>query len=316
MILPSPADRPLVKVEDLHHDHAGEQALRGISLSVPPGSLYGLVGADGAGKSTLFQILATLLPPRKGSVEVLGVDVSKGRPEIRSRIGYMPQRFSLYGDLSVRENLQFASDIVGLRGTAARSVFDELVSFSRLESAVERPARNLSGGMKQKLALCCALVRKPPLLLLDEPTVGVDPVTRVDFWDMLGRLRDSGTTILVSTPYMDEAERCQHVALVHKGRILAQGSPAALGSTLPGRLWRLHGPKALAVRVDACVPPPLLDLYPSGGDLRALAPRETSPEAVLQAVETGGLEISEIHSVEPTVEDVLLHALAHMEEPA
>lgn len=298
-----------VVLNDLHHDHAGERALRGISLSVVEGRLFGFVGADGAGKSTLFSILATLRVPQRGSLSLLGTDALADPSALRPRLGYMPQRFSLYADLSVRENLEFACDIVGLRGAAARAVRDELVSFSRLESALERPAGKLSGGMKQKLALCCALVRSPRLLLLDEPTVGVDPVTRVDFWEMLARLRDRGTTILVSTPYMDEADRCDEVALMHEGEILEQGSPAVLAARLPGDLWSLEGDRTLSVRHDAAPPAPLLALYSTGGTLRALAPLGTSPELVLAAVRSLGLDVARISPERPRVEDVLLRAL-------
>lgn len=298
-----------VAVEDLHHDHAGERALRGLTFSVFEGELFGIVGADGAGKSTLFSILATLLRPARGSVTLLGADALADPRALRLRIGYMPQRFSLYGDLSVRENLSFAADITGLRGAQARAVLGELLEFSRLGPAADRPAAKLSGGMKQKLALCCALVRKPPLLLLDEPTVGVDPVTRVDFWDMLARLRAQGTTILVSTPYMDEAGLCDRVALLHEGNILKQGTPAALGAALPGRLWRLHGDTTLFVSSGVPVPAPLLGLYPTGGDLRALAPDGLDREGVLGILRDAGIAATDAQPVAPTVEDVLMHAL-------
>lgn len=298
-----------VAVEDLHHDHAGERALRGLAFDVSEGELFGIVGADGAGKSTLFSILATLLRPARGSVSLLGTDALANPRALRLRIGYMPQRFSLYGDLSVRENLAFAADITGLRGSQARTILDELLEFSRLGPAADRPAAKLSGGMKQKLALCCALVRKPPLLLLDEPTVGVDPVTRVDFWEMLGGLRSRGTTILVSTPYMDEAGLCDRVALLHEGMILEQGTPAALGAALPGRLWRLRGDATLFVSSDTPVPAPLLGLYPTGGDLRALAPPDLDRAAMLGIVRDAGIAATDALVVAPTVEDVLMHAL-------
>lgn len=298
-----------VAVEDLHHDHAGERALQGLSFSVSEGELFGIVGADGAGKSTLFSILATLLRPDRGSVSLLGTDALADSRSLRLRIGYMPQRFSLYGDLSVRENLSFAADITGLRGSEARTALDELLEFSRLGPAADRPAAKLSGGMKQKLALCCALVRKPPLLLLDEPTVGVDPVTRVDFWEMLGGLRTRGTTILVSTPYMDEAGLCDRVALLHQGKILEQGTPASLGAALPGRLWKAHGETTLFVSSEASVPAPLLGLYPTGGDLRALAPADLDREEILGILRNAGIAATEALVVVPTVEDVLMHAL-------
>jgi ABC-2 type transport system ATP-binding protein len=296
-------------LEDLHHDHAGERALRGLSFEVAEGVLFGLIGADGAGKSTLFQILSTLLDPKQGKARVLGFDTVTESDKIRPLIGYMPQRFSLYQDLSVQENLEFAADIVGIAGKAAKPILDELIGFARLDSARTRPAGKLSGGMKQKLALCCALVRKPRLLLLDEPTVGVDPVTRRDFWDMLKLLKSQGTTTIVSTPYMDEASLCDEVALIHHGEILAKGSPAELGASLPGRLWKLHGATSLHVRTDAVPPAPLLSLYVTGGDLHALAPHECTTESVMASVSALGLPVSEAHPIDPTIEDVLMRFL-------
>ncbi|MEN9354338.1 MAG: hypothetical protein RL318_1663 [Fibrobacterota bacterium] len=298
-----------LSLEDLHHDHAGERALRSLSFDVPEGVLFGLIGADGAGKSTLFQILSTLLDPKQGKAKVLGFDTATESDKIRPFIGYMPQRFSLYQDLSVQENLEFAADIVGIAGKAAKPILDELIGFARLDGARTRPAGKLSGGMKQKLALCCALVRKPRLLLLDEPTVGVDPVTRRDFWDMLKLLKSQGTTTIVSTPYMDEASLCDEVALIHHGEILAKGSPAELGASLPGRLWKLHGATSLHVRTDAAPPAPLLSLYVTGGDLHALAPHECTTESVMASVATTGLPVTHAHPIEPTIEDVLMRFL-------
>lgn len=299
-----------LRIEDLHHDHAGEKALRGVTLSVPEGSLFGIVGADGAGKSTLFRVVATLLHPTAGSVRAFGVDALARPRELRGRIGYMPQRFSLYADLSVVENMRFAADIVGLRGREATAAIDGLVAFSRLESARDRAAGRLSGGMKQKLALSCALLRRPRLLLLDEPTVGVDPVTRVDFWQMLAKLRDEGTTVLVSTPYMDEADLCDRVALLHEGCRVAEGTPAELGASLPGRLWRIRGSRTLSVAADCAAPAPLLALYATGGDLHALAPFDAAPHAVLAAARSACADAEALEAVAPRIEDVLLHALS------
>lgn len=304
---------PAVLLEDLRHDHAGERALRGVTLSVEDGELFGLVGADGAGKSTIFRVLSTLLRPDAGRVEVLGLDALARAREIRPSLGYMPQRFSLYADLSVMENMRFSADIVGLSGTRARSEIQALLEFSRLGAAKDRAAGRLSGGMKQKLALCCSLLRRPRLLLLDEPTVGVDPVTRVDFWQMLARLRGEGTTIVVSTPYMDEADQCDRVALLHEGALLAEGSPERLGKELPGRLWRIHGEGTLTVRSDSAPPAPLFSLYSTGGDLHALAPLDMDGDAVLERVRAADIPGVFVSAIEPRVEDVLLHVLTTRE---
>src|SRR4051812_36299229 len=199
---------PAVSIRGLSKDHAGERALRGLSLDVPDPSLFGIIGADGAGKSTLMNILATLADPDSGTARILGRDLAEEFPSIRSDIGYMPQRFSLYQDLSVLENLDFFADIFGIAGQAKRDRMRELLAFAGLAEFTGRRAGQLSGGMKQKLALACTLVHRPRLLLLDEPTVGVDPVARRDFWTMLKALRRDGVTLMVSTPYMDEAALC------------------------------------------------------------------------------------------------------------
>ena len=298
-----------IQVRNLAHDHAGERALRGVSLQVPTGALFGIIGADGAGKSTLFRLLATLLPPQQGELELLGWDVRSEVRQIRATIGYMPQRFSLYPDLTVEENLRFAAEIMAIPRRELTTVLSELLEFSRLGPARDRRAGRLSGGMKQKLALCCAMVRKPRLLLLDEPTVGVDPVTRKDFWEMLAQLRDKGTTTVVSTPYMDEAELCDQVLLLHHGALVGQGTPEALCRSLPGMLWRISAPTSLHVSAFAAPPEPLLALYPTGGELHALAPRELPAEEVLARVRMFCPSADQIAPATVRVEDVLLHAL-------
>ena len=298
-----------IRVAGLAHDHAGERALRGIDLSVASGSLTGIIGADGAGKSTLFRILATLLKPSAGQAHILGLDLRTQAQAIRSKLGYMPQRFSLYPDLSVLENLRFYAEIVAVPRKQVPALMEELLEFSRLGPVMHRQAGKLSGGMKQKLALSCAMVRKPPILLLDEPTVGVDPVTRRDFWDMLKTLRNQGTTALVSTPYMDEAELCDQVMLLHHGHVVGSGTPQALCASLPGTLWKLTGPGSQHVDVDCLVPEPLTSLYVSGGELRALCPSEVNAESVLAAARQLSPELTHCEPTTPHVEDVLLHAL-------
>ena len=199
------------------------QALHGVSLSVGEGELFGLIGPDGAGKTTLFRLLTTLLLPDEGSATVCGLDLVKDYRLIRQQVGYMPGRFSLYPDLSVEENLQFFASIFG---TSIEENYNLVAPiYSQIEPFRKRKAGKLSGGMKQKLALSCALIHKPRVLFLDEPTTGVDVVSRVEFWDMLQNLRQQGITILVSTPYMDEAQRCTRVALISGGTILGVDTP-------------------------------------------------------------------------------------------
>lgn len=200
------------------------QALRGVNLSVQEGELFGLIGPDGAGKTTMFRLLTTLLLPDEGSATVCGFDLVKDYRLIRQQVGYMPGRFSLYTDLSVEENLQFFASLFGTTVEENYSLVAPI--YSQIEPFRKRKAGKLSGGMKQKLALSCALIHKPRVLFLDEPTTGVDVVSRVEFWDMLQDLRRQGITILVSTPYMDEAQRCSRVALISGGSILGVDTPA------------------------------------------------------------------------------------------
>jgi ABC-2 type transport system ATP-binding protein len=216
----------VVQVNGLVKRFAEKEALRGLSFSVRSGELFGFIGPDGAGKSTLFRILTTLLLPDAGSARVLGQDVVAELWALRRRLGYMPGRFSLYPDLSVRENLRFFASVFG---TSIEREYENIAPiYSPLEPFNERRADALSGGMKQKLALCCALVHRPDILFLDEPTTGVDAMSRREFWELLHKLRQTGLTILVSTPYMDEADRCDRVALMQQGRILGIDTPEAI----------------------------------------------------------------------------------------
>jgi drug efflux transport system ATP-binding protein len=203
-------------------------ALEGLTLSVAPGELFGLVGSDGAGKTTTLRLLAGILDPSGGEVTVLGSPFPDGAGTVRGEIGYMSQRFGLYQDLTVAENIAFFADVFGVSGRERRERSERLLAFSGLAPFTTRPAGKLSGGMKQKLGLCCALIHKPKLLLLDEPTNGVDPVSRRDFWRILRELHTEGVTIVVATAYLDEAERCDRVGLIHQGRLLACGTPAEL----------------------------------------------------------------------------------------
>ena len=214
------------------------QALNDISFEVNESEIFGFIGPDGAGKTTLFRIIATLLLPNEGEMKVLGLDAAKGFKELRSNIGYMPGRFSLYQDLSVEENLNFYATVFG---TTVKENYD-LISdiYSHIEPFKKRLAGKLSGGMKQKLALSCALIHKPRLLVLDEPTTGVDAVSRSEFWSMLAKLRKYNITIIVSTPYMDEAMKCDRVALIQNGRILSIDTPQKIREGFRKRLYRIR----------------------------------------------------------------------------
>lgn len=202
------------------------QALHPFSLDIEEGEIFGLLGPDGAGKTTLFRILTTLMLPDSGTATVGGYDIRKDMKKIRESVGYMPGRFSLYQDLSVEENLRFFATLFNTTLEAHYDFIKDI--YTHIEPFKRRKAGNLSGGMKQKLALCCALIHKPRILFLDEPTTGVDPVSRKEFWDMLKRLRADGMTILASTPYMDEAELCDRIGLIQSGRFIGCNTPAQL----------------------------------------------------------------------------------------
>lgn len=212
-----------IEIHNLTKSYGKVQALKGISLSVEEGELFGLIGPDGAGKTTLFRLLTTLLIPDEGSASVCGLDIVKDYRLIRQQVGYMPGHFSLYPDLTVEENMRFFASLFGTTIEENYSLVAPI--YSQIEPFRTRKAGKLSGGMKQKLALSCALIHKPRVLFLDEPTTGVDVVSRVELWDMLQDLRRQGITILVSTPYMDEAQRCARVALINGGNILGIDTP-------------------------------------------------------------------------------------------
>jgi ABC-type multidrug transport system ATPase subunit len=227
-----------VHIHDISKKYGSVTALQTISLDIGEGELFALIGPDGAGKTTLFRILTTILLPDSGSASVCGLDVIKDLKDIRMKVGYMPGRFSLYQDLTVEENLSFFASVFNT--TIADNY--ELVRdiYVQIEPFKHRRAGKLSGGMKQKLALCCALIHRPDVLFLDEPTTGVDPVSRVEFWDMLNRLKRQGITILVSTPYMDEASRCDRIALMRSGVCLSVNTPEGIRRSFNKPLYAVH----------------------------------------------------------------------------
>jgi len=256
---------PAVVVRDVSKKFGETQALDGISFEANHGELFGLVGPDGAGKTTLFRILTTLIVPDAGTATVLGLDIVTDLWAIRSRVGYMPGRFSLYGDLTVKENLTFFASVFG---TTIEKGYDLIAPvYKQIEMFADRRADALSGGMKQKLALSCALVHRPDILFLDEPTTGVDAVSRREFWDQLDTLRSSGLSIVVSTPYMDEAMRCDRVALVQGGRILQIDQPGNIGAHYPLPLVEVTGPERYRMLVALRSAPHAHSVYPFGTSL-------------------------------------------------
>jgi ABC-type multidrug transport system ATPase subunit len=298
-----------IVVRDLSRRFDGVAALDGASLDVRAGELFGLIGPDGAGKTTLFRILTTLLLPDEGSAEVLGLDVVADMWELRRRIGYMPGHFSLYSDLSVEENLSFFASVFG---TTIAAQYDRIAPIYRqIEPFADRRAGALSGGMKQKLALSCALVHEPDILVLDEPTTGVDAVSRREFWDMLQALRDGGLTIVVSTPYMDEADRCDRVALIDDGHILRIDAAAALGREYGRPLFAVRGSDRYGMLRALRRLPDAEAVYPFGAalhytDRRADAdPGMLAPE-LAGSLAAAGFTDAEVEAIDPGIEDVFM----------
>lgn len=237
-------------------------ALKDISFSVNRSELFGLIGPDGAGKTTLFRIIATLLLANSGTVTVGGLDVIKDYKEIRNKIGYMPGKFSLYRDMTVEENLAFFAAVFGTTIQENYELIADIYKF--LEPFKNRRAAKLSGGMKQKLALCCTLIHRPSILLLDEPTTGVDPVSRREFWDMLYRLKEHNITILVSTPYMDEAAMCDRIALIKNGGILSVDTPISIVNSFTEQLWQIKSDDMYHLLLDTRKYDGIKSCYPFG----------------------------------------------------
>lgn len=223
----------IITVDSVSKNFGGHEAVAQVSFSVAKGTILGLVGSDGAGKTTLLRMIATMLKPTAGRIFVNGLDVVSQKTAVKPLIGYMPQRFGLYQDLTVDENINFFMDIFGITGKERQTRKDFYLGFSNLHPFVDRLARDLSGGMKQKLGLACVLVHEPAVLILDEPTNGVDPVSRQEFWDILTQMRHEGMAILVSTAYLDEGEKCDRLILMHNAHLLAEASPQELRLNFP-----------------------------------------------------------------------------------
>ena len=251
-----------VVVNDVHKAYGQVKALSGLSFEVKPGELFGFIGPDGAGKTTLFRILTTLLLPDAGSAFVDGLDVVKDYKAIRKIVGYMPGRFSLYQDLTVEENLNFFAGIFKTTVKENYHLIEDI--YKQIEPFKNRPAGKLSGGMKQKLALSCALIHKPRVLFLDEPTTGVDAVSRTEFWDMLKRLQQQDIAILVSTPYMDEASLCDRVALIQQGKLMDIDTPQAITHKLPGRMFAVTSPSMYTMLLELQQYTRAVSAYPFG----------------------------------------------------
>lgn len=297
-----------IQTHNLRRSFGATVAVDGLSIDVAAGSIYGLIGPDGAGKTTTLRMLCGVLLPDGGTAHVGGSDVARDPDSVRQRIGYMPQRFSLYGDLTVRENLQFFADVYGVARAAQPALMERLLAFSRLGPFQQRRADALSGGMKQKLALACTLIHQPEILLLDEPTTGVDPVARREFWDILrAAVQQDGVTVLVSTPYMDEADRCHEVGFMRAGKLLASGTPRALQQLLPGVVIELQAePRHAAERALRQILG-FQDAQVFGDRLHLVV--DTLPEqaSIRKLLEADGATLQSYRQIAPTMENVFMY---------
>ncbi|MEY3441807.1 MAG: putative transporter ATP-binding protein YbhF [Bacteroidota bacterium] len=295
----------MVRVDSVSKSYKKVQALNSVSFEVPKGELFGLIGPDGAGKSTLFRILTTLLYPDQGNATVAGFDTVKDYRQIRQLVGYMPGRFSLYHDMTVEENLNFFATIFGTTIRGNFSLIKDI--YVLLEPFRKRRAGKLSGGMKQKLALCCALIHKPQVLFLDEPTTGVDPVSRKEFWENLRKLRNQGITVVVSTPYMDEASLCDRVGLIQDGEIFSIDTPEGIRNTFSKPLWRVEGTALYSLLKALRNYDQTWSVF-AFGDCVHLATRDSSvAEMEIAAyLSSHGLPGMTISRIAPTIEDAFM----------
>ncbi len=301
----------LVDARDLHKHFGGTKAVDGVSLAVSAGEAYGLVGPDGAGKTTTMRLLVGALKLDNGSVSIGGHDLRKHGEEARTMIGYLAQRFSLYTDLTALENLRFFGEVRGLRGKAFEERTAELFKFVGLAGFEDRLAGNMSGGMKQKLGLATALVHRPQVLLLDEPTAGVDPITRQDFWQLIIRLLAEGVAVVVSTPYMDEAARCNRLGFMYQGRILTQGAPRELTASMNGRVLELIAHPKDKAREVCLADAEVEDALAFGDRLHLRVGQTEGPLARLPgALSQAGVKVDRLRPIPPSLEDAFISLLA------
>ncbi len=295
-----------VEAEGLSKSYDATKAVENLTFSVAKGELFCVVGPDGAGKSTAIRLLSGIIKPTAGRAMVLGFDIVKGIDEIKKRVGYLSQRFTLYGDLSVDENLEFFAEIHGIKDIGARR--EELLGVTRLEPFRRRLAENLSGGMKQKLALACALVHTPELLLLDEPTTGVDPLSRRDFWKTLFSLLQRGMTIILSTPYLDEAERASRVALMHRGSFLAVETPSRMKDRMEGTIIELTAKDLRAASEVAKKIPDVIDVQVFGDRLHLVVSKiQDDLSSLSRHFQDRGIDVSRWRQISPSLENVFIY---------
>lgn len=300
-----------IEISGVSKSYGNVKALSDVSLEIEKGSLYGLIGPDGAGKSTLYLLLATLMRPDAGNVTIFGYDCFRDARKVREIIGYMPQQFSLYPDLSVKENIDFFASIFG---TSLNKNYDLIAPiYSQLERFSGRRAGALSGGMKQKLALCCALIHKPRVLLLDEPTTGVDAVSRSEFWEILKLLKSKGMTIIVSTSYMDEASLCDRISLMHKGKIMETGTVEELISRNKEHLINAKADDMFLLLDNLKKMHGVLNCYTFGATLHAEVSPEFNEKETKEQLERRGIRNVEIYPAQTDIEDIFIKLMLNGE---
>jgi len=300
----------LLETKDLVRTFGPLRAVDGLDLQVRPGEMVGLVGPDGAGKTTTMRLLCGALEPTSGKLRVAGYEIPAQVEKAREEIGYLAQRFSLYGDLTVKENLEFFGEVFDMNEADRRQRSQDLLRFAGLEEFADRPAIALSGGMQKKLGLACALVHRPKVLLLDEPTGGVDPVARQEFWHLLIGLLREGSAVLVSTPYMDEAMRFNRVIFMNHGRALTQGVPRELIGHLNGRILELAADPQMAARQIATEDPEVEDVHTFGEYVHLRVRSASGPlTRIPQRLKEAGITLHHLHPVVPTLEDVFIQLL-------
>jgi ABC-2 type transport system ATP-binding protein len=295
----------------LSRSFGATKAVDQLDLDVAEGEIFGLVGPDGAGKTTTMRMLTGILPPSSGTATVAGFDVVRDAEPLKAHVGYMSQRFGLYPDLTVAENIVFYADIYGVTGRERAPRMEQLLGFSHLAPFKRRLAGDLSGGMKQKLGLACALIHTPRILFLDEPTNGVDPVSRRDFWRILYQLVRERVTIFVSTAYLDEAERCNRLALLHDGRLLGVGTPDEVKQLMPGALLeaRTSAPRRTATLLREHLRGATVGLFGDRVHVAATDPT-AAQQRIRELVASAGFELLSLRPIEPSLEDVFVSVLA------
>ncbi len=291
------------------------EAVNDLSISVREGSIFGLVGPDGGGKTTTMRMLCGIMQPDHGSASVAGYDVVRAPESVKHHIGYLPQRFSLHRDLSVDENVAYTADLYTVPRELWRERREELLEMTFLKPFRTRLAGRLSGGMRQKLALVCALIHRPEVLFLDEPTTGVDPVSRRDFWKILYDLPRQGVTIIISTPYMDEAAHCSRMAFMHHGRLLAEDTPNALCASLKITVARVRCSPQRQAREHLKSLPNIASVEVFGTYLHVAAAGEIDPAGLAASLVEAGVECHDVSIVEPSLEDVFVHLSGQHEAP-